>query len=88
MWGYGMMSYIRIGKLCAFHTEWALAFTVYPLLSWHDCNGETIIDLPFCRVIFTPGHKLQAPFLTAEPDYNDEQQHYRLSAPPAGAAEN
>jgi hypothetical protein len=53
-----MMAYIRLWRLCALHVECSRELTGKPWFSQHGCNGETIFDLPYCRIIFTPAGRL------------------------------
>ena len=52
-----MMFYLRLGKLFAIHFEGARALTAQPLIDIESYNGEIIFDMPYSRLIFTPGHK-------------------------------
>jgi hypothetical protein len=90
VWGLQTMTYIRLGKLCAFHAEASWALTARPFCAWHDCRGETIIDLPFCRIIFTPPSILAAALSIKEKPgfYCDEPEYFRLPAADEGTAEN
>jgi len=53
-----MMVYVRLKGLCALHAEWGRELTASPLFSWQPCNGEIILDMPYCRVIYTPAKKI------------------------------
>lgn len=52
------MCYLRVGRLGAIHCEWARDYTAWPLFRMTACDAETIIDMPFCRIILTPGRLL------------------------------
>lgn len=54
-----MNFYVKLGALCALHADGALAYGVLPLLEIMRLNGELIIDLPYCRLIYTPGRRSQ-----------------------------
>jgi len=49
-----------------------------------SCNGENIIDIPYCRIIYTPGRYLK-------PDMGkgvDEHRNKTFSDPATGIAKN
>jgi hypothetical protein len=50
-----MMLYIKCGRRFAVHAEWSGALTARPWLKIQDCMGEKVFDMPYLRVIFTPG---------------------------------
>ena len=82
-----MMSYIRIGRLCAFHVEWSWQLTARPLWARQVVAGEIVVDLPFCRIIFTPGRRLFLKKRLLKTDaHHDEAANPSLPPPAAGTA--
>jgi hypothetical protein len=79
-----MMIYIRLGSLCAIHVEWARALRITPLFVMERFNGEVIFDLPFCRLIYTPGRRINK----RTGSRNDEKGNHCLSESAARAAED
>lgn len=54
-----MMTYIRLPGLFALHVECCREMSAEPLFSRNSCNGETIFDMPYCRVVWTPEWRLR-----------------------------
>jgi hypothetical protein len=79
-----MMLFIKCGRLFALHAEWAKGFSPRPFFKIHHCKGETIFDMPYCRVIFTPGNRMNG--YLGSGDYGRRDQTF--SGPAAGAAED
>lgn len=55
-----MFGYIKCGKLFAVHVEFAKELGARPYFSLITCKGESIIDIPYGRIIITPGKILRA----------------------------
>ncbi len=49
-----MMTYMKLGRFCALHVECAWALSVSPLFAKQHYNGEIIVDIPYCRLVYTP----------------------------------
>lgn len=49
-----MFVYIEIKFLGAFFFEVDRKLTVQPLFAKYYCKGETIIEIPYSRIIYTP----------------------------------
>lgn len=79
MEGRKQMIYLRFCRLGAIYVEWSRHLTAWPFLEINTCNNETIIDIPYCRVIWTPGHLL---------DVLHDKQNRPFPPPAAGASEN
>jgi hypothetical protein len=63
------MLYLRIGNSFAMLADMDRRYGFSPCLSFISCKGETIVDIPFIRVIITPARRLHG-----ERDSNAEQQ--------------
>lgn len=50
---------MKMGTLCALHFECAKNLTAQPKIAVYDCRGETIFDMPYSRLIFTPGRYIK-----------------------------
>ena len=57
--GEQKMLYLNIGTLFAIYAEWSKTFAARPLFEKSEYKDELIFDLPFCRVIYTPGKCLK-----------------------------
>ncbi|HRQ61328.1 MAG TPA: hypothetical protein PLO23_07460 [Alphaproteobacteria bacterium] len=57
--GIKMRLYIKVKSLFAIHAEWKWGYEFTPIFSIHACNGETIIDIPYGQIIFTPRRVLR-----------------------------
>ena len=55
-----MNLYISPGKFFALFIELNLVFGCKPFFSIKTCEGETIIDIPYIRIIYTPYRILKA----------------------------
>ncbi|MCD8570661.1 MAG: hypothetical protein LRY76_03890 [Alphaproteobacteria bacterium] len=55
-----MKLHVRIAELFAVYGEWRKEYGRKPFFSIHACNGETIIDIPYGQIIFTPRRILLA----------------------------
>jgi|GEM_PF-3469698 len=84
-----MMTYLRLGSICALHIEMCRAFTATPWFAMDGRNGEMIVDVSYCRIIYTPGRlidpcrdKYFGEFKT------NEKLRTGFSTPAARAAEN
>ncbi len=53
-----MLIYISVGRICAASIEMSMTLSAKPLIAKQRYKNETIIDLPFCRIIFTPTKRL------------------------------
>ncbi len=49
-----MMTYIKVGRLCGLLIEWDRNFTLRPMLKCEKYKDELVIDMPYCRIIYTP----------------------------------
>ncbi len=53
-----MMFYFCFGKAFAMSVEFNKEFGATPLLHKNTCKGETILDIPFGQIIYTPPNVL------------------------------
>jgi hypothetical protein len=53
-----MIFYIKLGVFCAASVEISRVLSAKPLIAKQCHKDETIIDLPFCRIIYTPRRRL------------------------------
>jgi hypothetical protein len=73
------MIYLHFCRLGAIYVEWSRHHSPLPLFEKNICNGETIIDIPYCRVILTPERLLEIAHDT---------KNRSFSPPAAGTSEN
>lgn len=73
------MIYLHLCRLGAIYVEWSRHHSLLPLFEKNICNGETIIDIPYCRVILTPERLL---------DNTHDTKNRSFSPPAAGTSEN
>lgn len=52
------MLYLQFAGRFALWLEWSKEYSFKPLLRISPYKGETIIDIPYCRIIWTPGKVL------------------------------
>lgn len=87
-----MMAYLRLGRLCALHVEWAIELSVWPHFAFSRYGSESIIDLPYCRIIYTPGMECAGPRTSGKQDKTEtrrnERERQRVSCSAAGSPEN
>lgn len=55
-----MSLYIKYKTLFALYIEFTVQFALTPFFRIKTCKGETIIDIPYGQIIFTPGNKLRS----------------------------
>ena len=83
------MAYIKCGHLCTFYFEHDKTLGITPF-AWHSFKRETIIDLPYCRIIITPGWCLASKLHPLTPHEGDDhetecrQKEIAALPPPAG----
>lgn len=53
-----MFFYWKCGKWFAVYGELNREFGPWPFFSLNSCNEETIMDIPYARIILTPGRCL------------------------------
>lgn len=85
-----MFAYFKCGKSAALYIEFSKNLGLRPFFRIKTCNGETVLDIPYGQLIFTPPRKaMQKPKqrVKVEPT-NDEQADKKIHAPPAGVAKN
>jgi hypothetical protein len=73
------MIYLPLCRLGAIYVEWSRHHSPLPLFEKNSCNGETIIDIPYCRVIFTPERLLGS---------THDAKNRAFPPPAAGTSEN
>jgi hypothetical protein len=73
------MIYLRFCRLGAIYVEWSRHLTAWPFFEKNTCYGETIFDIPYCRVIWTPGHLL---------DVLNDKKNQPFPPSAAGTSEN
>ena len=78
-----MMAYIKCGRLWALHFECDRVMGASPFFSINSCNSETIIDLPFSRIILTPGRRLES---GAQQTITHEDSHHEAGKHPGKSA--
>lgn len=79
-----MVAYFKCGKHFAVHCELSRELGFMPFFGLNTCNGETIVDIPFGRIILTPRKKL-----LAETRHDDiKRQNGDLASPAARTTEN
>ena len=79
-----MMAYVRLGRLGILFVECSRELTAWPQFSLQRYRSEIIVDLPWCRAIYTPAKRLSA----AKGSLHDERAGQDVSCSSAGAAEN
>ena len=86
-----MYAYFRCGNLAALYLEFSKDLGHKPFFKIKACNGETIFDIPYGQVIFTPGRILNKNRPETKADKtltHDEQEDTDIFKTPTGAAEN
>lgn len=79
-----MFAYVKCWHYFAVYAEMSKNLGATPFFKINTCNSETIIDIPFCQIILTPGGTL-----AAETKYrNDAEQNKNIPAPPARTAKD
>lgn len=53
-----MMAYFKLQGLCALYFECNKELTKHPFFAMRVCKGETIIDMPYCRMVYTPAPQI------------------------------
>jgi hypothetical protein len=53
-----MMLYVKFSNYFALLAEMDKSYGFLPLYSFQSCNDELIVDIPYIRIIFTPGKNL------------------------------
>ena len=56
--GYKMHRTMRFGRWASIHIEISKNLGKEPWMQINTCKDETIIDIPYAQVIFTPGKVL------------------------------
>lgn len=86
-----MMAYVRLWRLCAVHVECGKELAARPLFARTRHGRETIIDLPYCRAVFTPGN-VRAGMTGEQKEQTGTRKNARrrkgTPCSPAGATEN
>ncbi len=59
VWVILKMLYIKIGVRFALHVDADRRYGLIPPLSFKSCKSETILDIPYTRIIFTSAKRLR-----------------------------
>lgn len=83
-----MRIYIRCGAWFAAWLECSPEFGLLPLFAIDSCNGETILDIPYARLILTPRQRLLAERQIRDDERRDETETRPLPEDSQGDAED
>lgn len=91
-----MFAYLKCGKSAAIYFELSKNLGKHPIFSINSCNEETIINIPYGQIIFTPPKRsvknLKATRKRFEKQCKDAKDYdydsKNIYAPPQRAAKN
>lgn len=85
-----MFAYYKCGDLAAIYVEFSKSLGLQPFFGIKTCNEETVIDIPYGQIIFTPQKKLRQEKiyeLRIEPTHYG-QADQKIHTPTKGIAKN
>ena len=86
--GIVMRLYVRCGNAFACHAEFSKDLGMFPLWEINICKGETIFDIPFGQIIYTPRKQLMRETGLPLDDKGHKQGNLQISDAASRATEN
>lgn len=83
-----MFAYLKCRRFAALYIEFSIELGLRPFFEIKTCNGETVFDIPYGQIIFTPAKSLRQE--SAKTIRNEQTQHKNTNfhAPPARTAKD
>lgn len=83
-----MEFYLLCPRVCAIHIDVRTEYKDGIFFDINSCNKETIIDIPYIRLIYTSGRLLRDNCVGTEQNDNEKQRDFNLHTTNEGTPEN